>query len=201
MKPRTGRRLPQQRRSRATVDAILDAVVRVIRRSGVGAVTTNGIAEAAGVSIGSLYQYFPDKQAIFTALHDRHVEAMGRLIERALVESANASLEGLVRALLERLIDAHAEDPELHELLLRELPHRAGGSRGMEARLQGVLRVALAAHVRKSPRELESMAFIAAHMMEGLAHGAVLDRPKGMTVEEAKGEAVRAVVGYLQPLA
>ena len=61
------RREPKQRRSRETVEAVLEAVQRVLKRHGVEAITTNRIAEAAGVSIGSLYQYFPDKRAIFTA--------------------------------------------------------------------------------------------------------------------------------------
>jgi len=68
------RRRPKQRRARQTVDAVLDAVVRVLKREGVQGVTTNRIAEVAGVSIGSVYQYFPDKQAIFVALHQRHID-------------------------------------------------------------------------------------------------------------------------------
>src|ERR1043165_2407897 len=78
------RREPRQGRSRQTVQAVLGAVPRVIRREGVDAVTTNRIAEAAGVSIGSLYQYFPDKKAIFTALHESHVAAVHQVFERAM---------------------------------------------------------------------------------------------------------------------
>jgi len=65
------RRQPQQNRARQTVEAVLDAVVRVLKREGVRAVTTNRIAEVAGVSIGSVYQYFPDKQAILVGLYQR----------------------------------------------------------------------------------------------------------------------------------
>jgi len=65
------RRQPQQNRARQTVEAVLDAVVRVPKREGVRAVTTNRIAEVAGVSIGSVYQYFPDKQAILVGLYQR----------------------------------------------------------------------------------------------------------------------------------
>jgi AcrR family transcriptional regulator len=57
------RRQPQQRRARQTVEAILDAVVRILKREGFQAITTNRVAEVAGVSIGSLYQYFPDRPA------------------------------------------------------------------------------------------------------------------------------------------
>src|SRR6201746_2939050 len=89
---RPERRAPRQRRARHTVDAVLDAVARVVKREGLARVPTNRIAEAAGVSVGSIYQYFADKRAIFQALRDRHVAEMGQLIERRLVEHAQAPL-------------------------------------------------------------------------------------------------------------
>src|SRR5262249_42014558 len=107
------RRRPTQSRARHTVEAILDAVVEVLKRHGLDAVTTTRIAEVAGVSIGSVYQYFPDKGAIFRALHDRHVERVARSLEAALVDHAEASLEKQIAALLDALVAAHLPDPEL----------------------------------------------------------------------------------------
>jgi AcrR family transcriptional regulator len=121
---RTVRRRPKQRRAQQTVEAVLDAVVKILKRDGVDAVTTNRIAEVAGVSIGSVYQYFPDKRAIFIALHDRHAEQIGRLVEKTLVQHASSSLDDLLRALVDAIVDAHAPDPELYELLQTEIPHR-----------------------------------------------------------------------------
>src|SRR5678816_1725296 len=89
------RREPRQQRSRQTVDAVLDAVSLVLKRHGPDAVTTNRITETAGVSIGSLYQYFPDKQAIYSALHQRHVDEVRRVIDGTLAEHASASLQDL----------------------------------------------------------------------------------------------------------
>jgi AcrR family transcriptional regulator len=66
-------------RSHQTVEAILHAVIRILKREGFEAITTNRIAEVAGVSIGSVYQYFPDKRAIFVALHQRHIEQIDGL--------------------------------------------------------------------------------------------------------------------------
>src|ERR1041384_6382838 len=113
---RPNRRRPKQLRAHQTVETVLQGAVRVLARDGLDGVTTNRIAEAAGVSIGSLYQYFPDKRAIFLALHDRHVEQIGRLVERTLVAHAASSLEDLVRALLEALIEAHSPDPAPYAL-------------------------------------------------------------------------------------
>ncbi|MCA9643049.1 MAG: TetR/AcrR family transcriptional regulator, partial [Myxococcales bacterium] len=111
-RPERMRREPRQGRSRETVRAVLEAVPRVIQREGVDAVTTNRIAEAAGVSIGSLYQYFPDKRSIFSALHERHVEEVHQVIERVMAEHAG-DLAEFTRALVEGLADLHATEPEL----------------------------------------------------------------------------------------
>src|SRR5262245_3345287 len=115
--PKHPRREPRQQRSRQTVDAVLDAVTLVLKRHGPDAVTTNRITEAAGVSIGSLYQYFPDKQAIYSALHQRHVDEVRRVIERVLAEHESGSLEDFARTLVEGLAEVHAADPELHQLV------------------------------------------------------------------------------------
>jgi AcrR family transcriptional regulator len=194
------RRAPVQRRARQTVETILDAVVRVLKREGVGGVTTNRVAEVAGVSIGSVYQYFPDKRALFAALHDRHVDQMAHLIETALVDHARAPLDTLVRALVEALVQAHGEDPELHELLRSEVPFGAGVARGFENRLRNAFALAITsrAEERFSARDLERVLFVVPLMVEALAHGAVLRRPPQLSLAAAKAEATRAVLAYLR---
>ena len=195
-----GRRRPKQRRARQTVDAVLDAVVRVLKREGFNAITTNRIAEVAGVSIGSVYQYFPDKRAIFVALHQRHVDQIDRMVETKLIEHAASSLDDLVRAMVEGMIEAHATDPELYELLLTEVPHRADGTRDFAVRLHGAFRLAISSrwHDLKRRRDLDKIVFIVTHMVEALSHGAVLRRPAGLSLEDAKEEVVRAVLAYLR---
>jgi AcrR family transcriptional regulator len=193
------RRRPSQRRARQTVEAILDAVVRILKREGGRAVTTNRIAEVAGVSIGSVYQYFPDKGAIFTALHERHIEEIDRVVEQTLVQNATASLDELMRAMVEAMIDAHANDPELYEALFMQVPHRANGAQDFTTRLHGAFRLAIAARSGefRSPVDLDKMVFVVTHMVESLSHGVVLRRPVGLSLGAAKEEAVRAVLAYL----
>ena len=70
--PESARKTPRQERARATVDAILMAAAHILKNEGSGHLTTNRIAEVAGVSIGSLYQYFPNKVAVVAALRERH---------------------------------------------------------------------------------------------------------------------------------
>jgi AcrR family transcriptional regulator len=196
------RREPQQRRARHTVEAVLDAVVRVLKREGIEAVTTNRVAEVAGVSIGSVYQYFPDKRAIFAALHERHVTQIGRLVETKLLEHAASSLDTLIRAMIEAMIDAHAPDPELYELLSTEVPHRAEGTKDFSVRLHNAFRLAIASRTQdfSTRRDLDTVVFIVTQMIDALSHGAVLRRPARLSLAAAKEEAVRAVLAYLHSI-
>lgn len=194
------RRTPKQARSRQTIDAVLQAVVKILKRDGVDAVTTNRIAEVAGVSVGSIYQYFPDKRAIFLALHDRHAEEVARLVDATVVAHAGSPLEDVLCALMEALIDAHAPDPELYALLDAEVPHRGAGAHSLQGRLRNALRLALAANRKTadSPRDVERTLFVVAHMIDALSHGVVLGRPRQLSVSAAKDEAVKAVLAYLR---
>lgn len=199
-KKTAARRRPRQLRARQTVEAVLDAVAKVLKRDGVEAVTTNRIAEVAGVSIGSVYQYFPDKRAIFVALHQRHIEQIDRLVETQLVENAGSSLDEVIRAIVEAMIDAHAPDPALYELMLTEVPHRVEGTRDFAVRLHGAFRLAISAHaheLRKS-LDLDKVVFVVTHMVESLSHGAVLRRPPGLSLADAREEIVSAVLAYLR---
>lgn len=193
------RRMPKQSRARQTVDAILEAVVKILKRNGPVAMTTDHIAEVAGVSIGSIYQYFPDKQAIFVALHERHIDEIDRVIGSALMEHAASSLDDLVSAIVESMVDAHAGDPRLYEMLLTEVPHHADGTRDFAVRLHGAFRLAIGskAHELKKGFDLDKGVFIVTHMVEALSHGAVLRRPAGMSLRDAKAEVARAVLAYL----
>jgi AcrR family transcriptional regulator len=193
------RRQPRQRRARQTVEAMLDAVVRILKREGVSAVTTNRIAEVAGVSIGSVYQYFRDKNAIYVALHQRHIEEIDRLIERTLIENAALPLDHLMRSLIEAMLEAHAVDPQLYEVMSTEVPHRPGETQDFAVRLHGVFRLAIASRIHKfeTRRNLDKVVFVVANMVDSLSHAVVLRRPLGLSLVAAKEEAVRAVLAYL----
>jgi len=194
------RRRPQQLRARHTVEAILEAVIRILKREGTEAVTTNHIAEVAGVSIGSLYQYFPDKRAIFAALHQRHIEQIDRVIETTLVQNASVPLERLMRALVDAMIDAHSADPELHDLFVAHVTPQAGETKSFAERMQGAFRLAISARSSelKKGRNLDVHVFVVTRMFESLCHGAVQQRPPRLPLAEAKAEIVRAMLAYLR---
>jgi AcrR family transcriptional regulator len=199
------RRNPRQRRARHTVEAILDAVVRILKREGFAAITTNHIAEVAGVSIGSLYQYFPDKNALFVALHGRHIEEIDRVMQTTLVEQASSPLEDLIAAIVDAMINAHVSDPELYELLATEVPHQADGTRPFSLRLHDAFKLAIASRTRelghaalKKGRNLDKLAFVVTNMVESLSHGALFRKPSSLSLADAKSESVRAILAYLR---
>ncbi|TMZ52891.1 TetR/AcrR family transcriptional regulator, partial [Klebsiella pneumoniae] len=93
------RKTPRQQRSRETVAAILEAAAQLFQRHGYTATTTNKIAERAGVSIGSLYQYFPNKEALLAALAQEHLETATASLIQAFARAAeqHPPLHTLVR--------------------------------------------------------------------------------------------------------
>jgi AcrR family transcriptional regulator len=193
------RRQPTQVRARETVNVILDAVIRLLRRSGASAITTNRVAVVAGVSIGSVYQYFPNKQAIFIALHERHIEQVDQILQRKIGESAGEPLDHLVTHLMEGMIEAHAADPKLATLLDSEVPHRADRAREFSIRLHQPLREALEPHARSmgGVAKLDLRTFLLTNMLEAFGHAVVLRRPRGLSQRIAEIEACRTILAGL----
>ncbi|KNX38947.1 TetR/AcrR family transcriptional regulator [Luteipulveratus halotolerans] len=115
------RKTPQQERSRQTVERILLAGQQILAADGYGRFTTNRVADAAGVSPGSLYQYFPDKASIIDVILDRYWERFSDRVAAAL--SAHlADEDDPVRAVAEALVGALEQDAALMRVVAEELP-------------------------------------------------------------------------------
>lgn len=108
------------------VEALLRGAARVLVRRGYAGASTNHIAEAAGASVGSLYEYFANKEAIFERLAEAHIDAAEALLSaRFAALSAcgeRPSLRAILDALVGAMIELHAEEPELHHRLATEVP-------------------------------------------------------------------------------
>ncbi len=173
----------------------MEAAAQVLEARGLAAFNTNAVAARAGVSIGSLYQYFPDKQAIFMALHDRHVDEVRRVIEGTMGDCASAPLEALTAELVERLANVHAQDAELHEIISAAVPGSSDGfKRALSATFEQV--VSPEKQDRYTADEAERMLFVLPQMVEALVHG-VARREQAISRERAKDEAIRTVAVYL----
>ncbi|MDX3660121.1 TetR/AcrR family transcriptional regulator [Streptomyces sp. ID05-26A] len=113
------RRKPRQVRAELTRDRILTAAAHVFSEHGYAAGTTNRIAERARVSIGSLYQYFPNKDSILAELMVRHIDR-GTWTQADRLDFSPGSLESVVRALVRDAIDHHRDDPQLLRIMIEE---------------------------------------------------------------------------------
>jgi AcrR family transcriptional regulator len=113
------RKEPRQERARATVEAILEAAARILDRQGWGGFTTNAVAEVAGVSIGSLYQYFPNKLALVEAILRRHFDDVLSALRCADEQTSRVER---IKGLVSGMITAHSNHPSLHRVLLEEVP-------------------------------------------------------------------------------
>ena len=116
------RKQPTQDRAAQTRHRILDAAAHIFGEYGYAAGTTNRIAECAEVSIGSLYQYFPNKDAILHALMDAHVEAGAQLLAVRLSCGLPEQLDDALRVFVRATIDNHRDNPGLHRVLFEEAP-------------------------------------------------------------------------------
>ncbi len=119
------RRTPTQSRSQETLEIILEAAAQVFSEHGYAAGTTNRIAQRAGVSVGSFYQYFPNKDAVLVALVDSHVNAGMRSVETLLADAVGTEfdLEALLRSFVTAMVTLHGREPDLHRVLFEEAPH------------------------------------------------------------------------------
>jgi AcrR family transcriptional regulator len=194
------RKAPRQARSKATVDTILTAAARVLVKDGFERTTTNRVAEAAGVSIGSLYQYFPSKESLVAALVTSHVDEMRGLVLAALEEVRVLPLRPAARRMIELLVAAHAVDPDLHRVLMEQVPRtgRMGGLADFEADLHRLIVAWLEVH-RSELRvtDLGLAAFLSAATVEAITHFSVLYQPERLRDPAFLDEATDLIVRYL----
>jgi AcrR family transcriptional regulator len=196
------RKMPRQARAVATRDAILEAAAQLLGSSGLSALTTNSVAERAGVSIGSLYQYFPNKDALMVALIARQQAQQSAQVIAAARALHGATMESAIVVLVRAAMQHHHENP----ILAKAIDHE-------EARLPvGAL---VAAELAKSSAALAALlhsitpglsadaAVKAVRTLPAVVRAVVdawanLDPPQP---EIAEAEAVSVVCGYLDTIA
>ena len=111
------RKNPQQRRSRDTIDTIFEATIQVLLANGFDQTTTTQIAERAGVSIGSLYQYFPNKRALMAAIVRRHVSGVVDATIAACESAHGKSIEAMCATIIDAFVDAKTRRPDASRAL------------------------------------------------------------------------------------
>lgn len=195
------RKKPAQSRSRFTVQQIVEAAARVFEQRGYAGTTTNHIAATAGVSVGSLYQYFPNKDSILVELLDHHMQQVAAVFEeiRGHVEAEPHDISAVLRHFVEAMLSLHSQNPRLQHVLLEEAPRPAA----MRERHQQIEQAAvLSAHamLRANPRvratDLEAASYLVVHTIESLTHKYVVSTPSLSPQRFADG-VVEMMVRYL----
>lgn len=192
------RKRPKQRRAQATVDAILDATTHILIEEGYAKASTNRIAKRAGVSIGSLYQYFGNKDALVMAVAERHADEMIDLLARTAVELADAPVETAVRSYIRTMFAAHALNPELHRVLIA---HHLQKGFDHIAELDERARVIVRAYLETKRDELvvsdlDAAAFILVTAVDGVIH-THLYQAERISADRIEQEVVDLLLSYL----
>jgi AcrR family transcriptional regulator len=194
----TPRKSPRQARAKVTVDAIVEATIQLLLADGYDKFTTVRAAERAGVSVGSLYQYFPNKAALASAVIDRCCEHFLTAFDSAVVDQP--TLDDCIHALVDFAFVSHHITPDLHRIV-QELAVRLG----VEDKADSVSRTATKAiesvlrrHSDEIAPEIDLAvaATIIETMLEALAHRAMLD-PERTRHDALVAETTRLIRRYL----
>jgi AcrR family transcriptional regulator len=177
------------------VDAILQAAATVLARDGYDRASTNRIADTAGVSIGSLYQYFPSKEAVVRALVDRHEQRMLDVMRAHLEDVASQDIPTVVRALIGALLEAHRVDPKLEKVLLEQGP---GHTTSIDDAVESLVRAAMEAKRRElDVGDLDVAAFLLVTSVRTACHRAVVERQDLLARPAFVDELTELVVRYV----
>lgn len=200
------RRKPKQARSRETLLVILQGAAQVFEARGYAKGTTNHVAKRAGVSVGTLYQYFENKDAILTALMEQHLnegaalvaERLGRIM--AVASTGELDLETTLGELVEAVIALHENTPRLHRVLFEEVPwpremrdHLSAMEQGLSAQVALLLQATPGMSVSHPVRA----AWMVVQLVELMTHRYVLDPPDALPTEAFRDELVSLLRGYL----
>jgi AcrR family transcriptional regulator len=180
------------------VERIIAAGRAVLLERGYDATTTNHIAVQAGISPGSLYQYFPDKAAILTQVIERYTEDLDARVSRAFATTLGSQPTVAVRTAVTAMLDAFEEDPALLGVLVEQVPRSGDSVRATFARrMDDMMTTAIRAHQRgSSARPVDAMAWILARTVEHVTISYILERPP-IARTAIIDELTELIIGYL----
>ena len=165
------RKTPLQARSAVTVEAIAEATIQVLLTAGLDRLTTNRVAERAGVSVGTLYQYYPNKQALLYALLDDHMNKGSKAVEMACEEARGKPLPEMLSDVVQRFVDAKMARADISKALYR-ISTDVGGP-ALVKRTVDRSRKALEAVIQTAPELSQPPDKFAIEMMLSAMSGAV----------------------------
>ena len=192
------RKTPRQDRSRATVEALLEATTDILVRDGYARLTTNRIAERAGVNVASLYQYFPGKEAIVAELRRRHGAEQRAALRQALAQRTAGELESTIRALVSIGAAGHASAPRLHRVFTEEMP--ALGHRDVAA-IDPAVVDAMRRFLQEADldvRDVDLALWMMSTASGAILHRAAVERPEDLSTGVIAEELTTLLCRYLR---
>lgn len=196
------RRKPTQERAEVTVSAILDATAELLVRDGYAKTSTNRIAKRAGVSIGSLYHYFDDKNGIIRALVERVKERQMAALSESLTQTYELEPEEGVRVLIHAALESQKVESDLVHVLLTECPRdgREDLDVTWKRRMTELLTARMLAEPeRVRPRNVGLAAYVLVHAVFAVVRDALAERPELLAGPALETELTELVVRYLSP--
>lgn len=196
------RKLPTQERSKQLVDSLLSATANILVQRGYEGLTTNRVADEAGVSVGSLYQYFPNKESLVEALIRRWSDGLMETIADHYLEVRNESIETAVDTMVRAALDSTRVDAKLHRILTQQIPN-VNALPALELFNRRMSeRVASWLELHREELEVEDLhlaAEIVVMTLAGLSDYALIQRPELLDSPSFVQHLSRLVLGYLAP--
>jgi AcrR family transcriptional regulator len=190
------RRIPRQARSEETVAAILEGAAQVLEAGGLARFTTNAVAERAGVSIGTLYQYFSDKGALLRALAEREMTATLAAVARTLSADPETALEDRVRATVRAIVTAFHGRQRARKAVVQAVL-----AQGTTIEMLAPIAAFIAQTEHYRPREMARLSpeqlFVVSRSLMGTIRAAVLEEQPFFKSRAFEDELVRLVISYL----
>lgn len=195
----TSRKMPSQERSRFTVDAIIQASTYILMEAGWKGFTTNAIAERAGVNISSLYQFFPNKEAIVAELQKRHAAEMDDELYKVLDRiPQQGSLKQVLTLLVDMIIRKHKVAPAVHKAVSEEIPQTLKNNCAeQDNQLRLLFLDALKPFMNNVPNP-ELAIHILAVTAHAIIHNITVERPHLLETQEIVNELVALYEHYLR---
>jgi AcrR family transcriptional regulator len=187
--------MPSQARSADTVSQILEAAAQILEASGLAGFTTNAVAERAGVSIGTLYQYFADKNAVLLALASQQMQTALEAVRRALEPAQGLAPEARVRAMVRVLIRAFDDRARARKAVIQAIL-----AQGLGVEMMAPVSAFLASG-GPSPLPLApEQSFVLSRSILGTIRAAVLEEQPFLRSQVFEDEIVRMVIAYVSAI-
>jgi AcrR family transcriptional regulator len=193
------RKAPRQERARATNEAILEATAHILVERGWARLTTNHVAERAGVSIGSVYQYFPSKDALVAALVDRHVDRITSIVATEMARAVDLPFAEATTRIVTAIVRAQLVEPALNRAILEQVPRvgRLARIRAVDTDFEALLRAALDARARElDVTDTRLCAFVIVQATKWLTMAALATHPEYVEGDRLAKELARMFVRY-----